>query len=266
MKTKFIYKTAGALIIMTSLLIFSSYNEEESINLAKVEKEQPDNDTELFPMGEKNLTKNITKINLNNETTVGNEKWIEKTINKELMKTDSDCGIASVKMLLGFYGIDISYEELGSEINTTVDGTNWEDIKKYLGTLDNVKSLEFEYNLDKAKEYSEKGIPLLINWNVDEEDVNSHYSILIAIDKNSVWMLDPEEKKSLSEYSLDYFLPCWESENYWFCVLEERDKKITKQEQIVDGNAIINLNAPERQAASTGSVDNLVWGILTLMH
>lgn len=265
MKTKFILKTAGVLIIMASFSILSSYNKEGSINLTKVQKEQPDNNIIPFQQGEKNLTEYTMRKNLN-ETTVRNEKWIEKTINKELMKTNSDCGIASVKMLLGFYGMDVSYEELGREINTTVDGTNWEDINKYLETLDNVKSLEFEYNLDKAKEYLEKGIPLLINWNVDEEDVNSHYSILIAIDKNTVWMLDPEEKKSLSEYSLDYFLPCWESENYWFCVLEEKDKKITKQERIRDEKTIIKLDGPERQAASTGSTDNLVRGILTFIH
>lgn len=265
MKTKLILITASIFIIMTSLLIFSSYNKEVRIDLTKDQKERHGNILEQFPNGEKNMTEYTTGKNLN-ETTIRKEKWIEKTINKELMKTNSDCGIAAVKMLLGFYGIDVSYEELGREINTTVDGTNWEDIKKYLETLDNVNSLEFEYNLEKAKEYSEKGIPLLINWNVDEEEVNSHYSILIAIDKNSVWMLDPEEKKSLSEYSLDYFLPCWKSENYWFCVLEEQDKNITKQERKTDEKTIIKLDVPERQVASTGRVNNLVGGILTFIQ
>ena len=43
--------------------------------------------------------------------------WVEKTINKESMKTDADCGIVSVKMLLDFYGMDVSYEELKKELN-----------------------------------------------------------------------------------------------------------------------------------------------------
>jgi hypothetical protein len=47
-------------------------------------------------------------------------------------------------------------------------------------------------------------------------------------------MLDPEEKKSLTEYSLNYFLPCWKNQNYWFCVLEETDKKVEIKEQITD--------------------------------
>jgi|WetSurMetagenome_2_1015567.scaffolds.fasta_scaffold54252_3 ABC-type bacteriocin/lantibiotic exporter with double-glycine peptidase domain len=161
-------------------------------------------------------------------------EWIKKTINKELMKTESDCGIASVKMLLDFYDMDVSYEELEKEINTTIEGTEWEDIKKYFKTLDNVEIFEYEENIDKAKEYLEKGYPLFICWDVDEKKDYSHYSILIAIDKNFVWMLDPEERKSLSEYSLDYFLPCWKKEDYWFCILEEKDKKITKPEQITN--------------------------------
>ena len=85
--------------------------------------------------------------------------------------------------------------------------------------------IEFKENIEKAKEYLEDGYPLFICWDVDSNPEWSHYSILIAINNNSVWMLDPEEKKSLSEYSLDYFLPCWKTENYWFCILEVPDKK-----------------------------------------
>ena len=55
-----------------------------------------------------------------------------KTINKEAMKTDADCGIVSVKMLLDFYGMDVSYGELEKKINSTVEGTDWKDIKSIL--------------------------------------------------------------------------------------------------------------------------------------
>ena len=169
----------------------------------------------------------------NTETNIAGV-WIKKTINKELMKTNDDCGIATVKMLLDFYDKDVSYEELKTNINTTIEGTDWEDIKNYIQTLDYVKAIEFEDNLDKAKEYLEKGYPLFICWNVNQKEEDSHYSILIAIDKYSVWMLDPEEKKSLTEYSLNYFLPCWKNQNYWFCVLEETDKKVEIKEQMTD--------------------------------
>jgi len=163
-----------------------------------------------------------------------NEEWTKKTINKELMKTDADCGIASVKMLLDFYGMNVSYEELKKETNSTSEGTDWKDIKKYLKTLDNVEMIEFKENTEKARTYLENGYPLFICWDVDGNPEWSHYSILIAIGKYSVWMLDPEENKSLSEYSLDYFLPCWEKEHYWFCVLEENGQITGKQEQITD--------------------------------
>ncbi len=251
---------------MTSLLIFSSCSSKVNENLIKEQIEQQDKSLVSSSIDEKYFAESLERMNSNKENSIDKREWIEKTINKELMKTDADCGIASVKMLLGFYGMDVSYEDLGKKINTTTEGTNWEDIKKYFKTLDNVKILEYEDNLDKAKEYIEKGYPLLINWNVDEEEDNSHYSILIAIDKYSVWMLDPAEKKSLSEYSLDYFLPCWKNENYWFCILEEKDKKIVKQEQIINEKEIVNSKEPKKQITSSSEVENLVLGILTLMH
>jgi len=177
--------------------------------------------------------------------TVRNEHWIEKTINKEQMKTDADCGIVSVKMLLDFYDIDVSYAELKENLNSTAEGTGWKNIKKYFNTLDNVETIEFQENIDKAKEYLEEGYPLFICWNVDEEKDYSHYSVLIAIDKYSVWMLDPEQKKSLSEYSLDYFLPCWKSADYWFCILEDKYKKNERLEQKADEETTIKSDDPK---------------------
>jgi predicted double-glycine peptidase len=172
-------------------------------------------------------------------------EWIEKTINKESMENDADCGIVSVKMILGFYDMDISYEEIKTEINATTDGTRWKDIKTYLNTLDNVDAREFYGNIGKAKEYTEKGYPLFICWDVDKNPEWSHYSILISINKNSVWMLDPEEKKSLSEYSLDYFLPCWEKENYWFCILEVNDEKNRNKNPDKYGEITVNSEVNE---------------------
>ena len=190
------------------------------------------------------VTVTYSAIRKGQEKTVQTENWIEKTIDKELMKTQADCGIASVKMLLDFYGKDVTYEELKQNINTTAEGTDWEDMKKYIQTIDNLEILEFEKNTGKAKEYLEKGYPLLICWNVDEEEEDSHYSILIAIGSNSVWMMDPSEKKSLSEYSLDYFLPCWKNADYWFCVLEEKNKKINDERitEIKTNDNSYNLN------------------------
>ena len=199
MNIKLMIKTIGTLIIMISPLIFSSCSWKVNENLITNPIERQDKK--------------------------GNEEWIVKTINKEVMITDADCGVVSVKMLLDFYGMDVSYEEIKKKTNSTVNGTDWEDIKKYLKTIDNVEFYEFEGNIDKAKEYLGKGYPLFICWDVDEEQKYSHYSILIAIDKNSVWMLDPKENKSLSEYSLDYFLPCWKEEDYWFCILNKKDNK-----------------------------------------
>lgn len=164
------------------------------------------------------------KIMKNKVDNIDKKEWVQRTLNKEHMRVDGDCGVASVKMMLGFYGYDISYDFLRKQLNTTIDGTEWENIQSYFQSFNNLKPLEYENNIEKAKDYLNEGYPLLICWNVDEEEDYSHYSVLIAIDKNSVWMLDPIEKKSLSQYSLEYFLPCWQVEDYWFCALVEKDK------------------------------------------
>ena len=88
---------------------------------------------------------------------------------------------------------------------------------------------------------------MFICWDVDKKPVWSHYSILIAIDKYSVWMLDPAEKKSLSQYSLDYFLPCWKNEEYWFCILEEKDNNVAKQKQLTDENSNVKSGDSKEQ-------------------
>ena len=176
--------------------------------------------------------------------------WIEKTINKEQMETDSDCGVVSVKMLLDFYDIDVSYEDIKSKTNSTIEGTNWRNIKGYLKTIDNVEMIEFKENTDKAEEYLDKGYPLFICWDVDSNPEWSHYSILISINNSSVWMLDPEEKKSLSEYSLDYFLPCWKNENYWFCILEVTGKKTAIHELIASERTTVKSYDPGKQETS----------------
>ena len=183
------------------------------------------------------------------------EEWIEKTINKEQMETDADCGIVTIKMLLDYYNLNVSYAELKEKTNSTSEGTNWKDIKKYLMTLDNVELIEFKENIDKAKEYLEKGYPLFICWDVDSNPDWSHYSLLISIDKNSVWMLDPEEKKSLSEYSLDYFLPCWKNENYWFCILEVINEKNAIYEHEVNDESTLKSIEPDVQVTSNSLVE-----------
>ena len=196
----------------------------------------------------------ILNCQKNNNT---KEEWIEKTINKEQMTTDADCGIVTIKMLLDYYDLNVSYAELKKKTNSTTEGTNWNDIKNYLMTLDNVELIEFKDNIDKAKEYLEKGYPLFICWDVDANPEWSHYSLLISIDKNSVWMLDPEENKSLSEYNLDYFLPCWKNENYWFCILEDKDKINEKQEQKTDEKTTVKPEDPEIQVKPDSLTDIL---------
>jgi ABC-type bacteriocin/lantibiotic exporter with double-glycine peptidase domain len=204
------------------------------------------------------LSISVFSIFKSKETVKSKNVWVEKTINKEPMQTDADCGIVTVKMLLDFYGRDVSYADLKVDLNSTDEGTDWMNIKKYFSSLDNLTSLDFEKNIEKAKDYLEKGYPLFICWDVDGDPEWSHYSILIAIDESSVWMLDPLEKKSLSQYSLDYFLPCWEKEEYWFCILEESDKSIAKQKQLYKNTALISDDSLEQTSDSSEEFISMV--------
>lgn len=149
---------------------------------------------------------------------------MSRELNNITQQYNYDCGPSAVSILLSFYDIELSSEELSEALGTTELGTNWEDIKAFLASLD-FNVVEFENNLNNAKKYLEAGYPLLVCWDVDEIAQYSHYSVVIDIMKNFVIVMDPEDSQSVTEYDYNYFWRCWRMEKFWFAVLVPKNDK-----------------------------------------
>lgn len=146
-------------------------------------------------------------------------------------KYEYDCGPAAVSMLLDLYDINYTEERLIKLLKTTEEGTNWESMEDFLLNLDKFELRQRFNNPDSADVYLKQGFPLLICWDVECNPKYSHYSVLLALDKPKIKMLDPEDTKKVTEYKYDYFLKCWKMEHCWFAVLIP-DKSILNKNKI----------------------------------
>ncbi|KKS74108.1 MAG: hypothetical protein UV45_C0012G0004 [Candidatus Azambacteria bacterium GW2011_GWB1_42_72] len=98
------------------------------------------------------------------------------------------CGPASLKMVLEYFGMEKSEEELGQlthcGFNALIkDMADFDDIKKYL----------------------DQEIPVIVDW-FSEND--GHYSVAVNMDKENIYLQDPEIG-SIRELPLETFKRVW---------------------------------------------------------
>lgn len=146
-----------------------------------------------------------------------------KELHKKDQQYDYDCGPNALSILLSFYDVEVSVEELSETLPTTRDGTDWMALINYLNTLEDFRVFEFQNNLDAAKKYLDRGYPLLVCWDVDEVAQWSHYSVVVDIMKNFILVMDPEDSKTVTEYDYNYFWRCWRMEKFLFAVLVPKE-------------------------------------------
>ncbi|MCR4322652.1 MAG: cysteine peptidase family C39 domain-containing protein [Candidatus Azambacteria bacterium] len=110
---------------------------------------------------------------------------------KPFKQKTSFCGPASLKMVVGYYGLRIQERRIGKLAGCSVaHGTPAK------GLLDAAKELGFRgiiknsADLKDIKEYVEKKkMPVIVQWfSVDE----GHYSVVVGIDSENIYLQDPE--------------------------------------------------------------------------
>lgn len=112
---------------------------------------------------------------------------------------DSRCGPATLKMVLNYYGIKASEDELAKECNHTYkNGCKNSDMERVLNSYGfDVESKE-NGTIEEIKEWVDEGIPVIVDWftggvNPKNEDVpNGHSSIVVGVDETHIRILDPE--------------------------------------------------------------------------
>lgn len=124
---------------------------------------------------------------------------------KHFRQTPAFCGPASLKMVLNFYGVSVSEEDL-----VKLSGATPKKGTSLKGLIKAAKHYKFHTysktngTLVDLKRFVKKGIPIIVDW-FSEDD--GHYSVVVDIDKNSIILMDPE--KGHYKMTLEKFERVW---------------------------------------------------------
>jgi len=110
---------------------------------------------------------------------------------KPFKQTTGFCGPASLRMVLGYFGIKKSEKELaklsGCSKSKGVEAGNLLKVAKKLGLKGFIKDLA--KTSDIRKYVLERKIPVIVDWfSVDE----GHYSVVVGVDNKNIYLQDPE--------------------------------------------------------------------------
>ncbi|MBI4708864.1 MAG: C39 family peptidase [Candidatus Portnoybacteria bacterium] len=126
------------------------------------------------------------------------------------------CGPAVLKMILGYYGIDISEKELaklsGASKNMGIDDKAIVAVLQKSGLKAAVKN---NANFSDIKGYFSKNIPVIVDWfsrgrqdYAESEVADGHYSIVAGLDEKFIFLQDPEIGK-MRKLKREDFLRVW---------------------------------------------------------
>lgn len=115
---------------------------------------------------------------------------------------DSMCGPASLKIVLGYLGVEKEEQELAVLVGKTDLGTNDAGIKQAAESLGFNVVIKNESSFADLQEWLNKGIPPIVNWftrgrsdYTDSEVADGHYSVVSGLDESNIYLQDPETGK-----------------------------------------------------------------------
>ncbi len=110
------------------------------------------------------------------------------------------CGPASLKIVLGYYGLEKSEEELAKLTNLVFGlGVNDESIVKASEALGFKAEIKNDSTFSDIEFWLKKSVPLIVDWFTkgrndysDSEVAEGHYSVVCGIDDEHIYLQDPE--------------------------------------------------------------------------
>ena len=116
------------------------------------------------------------------------------------------CGPASMKMVLELYGVKKSEDELGRMTKCSpVVGTPGPNIVAAAKKLGFKAFLKDEATLSDVRKWTEKGIPVIVNWFSEYE---GHYSVAVKVTEKFIYLMDPERTR-MRKMSAERFEGVW---------------------------------------------------------
>lgn len=110
------------------------------------------------------------------------------------------CGPASLKIILDYYGVNKTENEL-ADLTSLVPGLGVDDVSiaKAAESLGLKVEIKNESSFEEIEKWLKKGVPVIIDWftrgrqDYDDSDVaDGHYSVVIGLDEESIYLQDPE--------------------------------------------------------------------------
>lgn len=149
---------------------------------------------------------------------------------KPFRQTDSSrCGPASLKMVLGYHGLELTETELCRLTNHTFElGCSNEDMRKAAATLGFKTSMYDHANWGDIEYWLQRDIPIIVDWMTSgyapgtSDTPIGHSSVVIGLDSVFIHLLDPEfgwirtiKREEFFRVWFDWcvdkpFITCWE--------------------------------------------------------
>ncbi|MDP3997785.1 MAG: C39 family peptidase [Candidatus Andersenbacteria bacterium] len=128
----------------------------------------------------------------------------------------SYCGPASLKMVLDYYGVAKSEEELARLCGRDPEiGIDDAAIRQTAETYGFTVTIQNEASFDDIQHWLDKKVPVIVNWFTrgrsdygDSEVPDGHYSVVVGLDDQKIYLQDPEIGKMRAITRAD-FLRVW---------------------------------------------------------
>jgi len=128
----------------------------------------------------------------------------------------SMCGPASLKMVFDYYGIEKSEEEIAKMCNVDENlGTDDKTLKRVAQELGFTVKIKNGSSFADIQIWLDKKIPVIVNWftrgriDYDDSEVpDGHYSVVVGLDNEFIYLQDPEIGK-LRKIERKDFMKVW---------------------------------------------------------
>ncbi len=128
----------------------------------------------------------------------------------------SMCGPATLKMVFDYYGIEKSEAEIAKLCGVTESlGTDDKRIKQATESLGLKAEIKNKSTFEDIQYWLDKKVPVIVNWFTrgradydDSEVADGHYSPVVGLDEEYIYIQDPEIGK-LRKIGRDDFMRVW---------------------------------------------------------
>lgn len=125
-----------------------------------------------------------------------------------LQSDDSTCGPTSLRMVMAFYGLEVSEEDLAIACGHTYElGCRSEDMACAAKSLGFEVLLKNNSTIDEISRLVNAGVPVIVDWFCGDPP-EGHSSVVIGVSDKNIYILDPylEEMRVVAK---EDFRRCW---------------------------------------------------------